>query len=270
MQDGGYPHIGTNEKKQKKYFENSKIKEKVACLGIVAPLEKKCFLIDATPHMPYQLNRIFDLSKNPLSGIFITHTHWGHIGGFGWLSREGLGCSDFRIISGSKNIEIIKNYLKLFEFEKKISFKSIENQDSFKPTKNIKIKAIKVPHRAKGDTFGYLVSTKKSIGYFPDCDNIHGWKGLFLEILNKVDVLYLDGTFWDDSELRNRNLKLIPHPLVKDLIEELEFLDKKTRKKIKFIHLNHTNPLLDKKSSEYGHLKKSGFKVATEGEVVFL
>ena len=88
--------------------------------------------------------------------------------------------------------------------------------------------------------------------------------------LNSVDVLYLDGTFWSSLELKNRNPESIPHPCVEDLIEEFKFLNQETRRKIKFIHLNHTNPLLDRGSSEYKNLKKSGFGIAKEGEVVFL
>ena len=270
MQDGGYPHIGVSEKKQKKHFKDSKIKEKISCLGVVDPMEQQCFLIDATPHMPYQLDKVLDSSKSSLSGILVTHTHWGHIGGFGWLSKEGYNYGGFDVFSSSKNIKIIQNYFKLFEFKKNISFKAIEDKSDFRLSKNIRIKAISVPHRAKGDTFGYLVSGEKSIGYFPDCDNIQNWKSRFLKILREVDVLYLDGTFWDDSEIQNRNLKSIPHPLVKNLIEEFEFLGQETRKKVKFIHMNHTNPLLDEESLEHKRLKKSGFDIAVEGDVVFL
>ena len=270
VQDGGYPHIGASEKKQKNHFQNSVLKEKISCLGVVDPLEEKSFLIDATPHMPYQLDKLINLSESCLSGIFITHTHWGHIGGFGWLSREGLNQGDFDVVSSSKNIEIVKNYFRLFEFKEDISFKEIKDNMFFNTTKNIKIQAVSVPHRAKGDTFGYLVSSEKTIGYFPDCDNIHNWKDVFLKILKEVEVLYLDGTFWNISELENRNPKSIPHPFVQSLIEELKFLDPELKRKIKFIHLNHTNPLLDQQSAEYQYLKKCGFDTAKEGEIVFL
>jgi len=270
VQDGGYPHIGASETKQKRYFQDSKLKEKVSCLGIVDPLAKKSFLIDATPHMPYQLDKLSNLSGTGLSGVFVTHTHWGHIGGFGWLSKEGLNQGDFDVLSSQKNIEIIKSYFELFEFKENISFEEIKDNMVFDATKNIQIKAVSVPHRAKGDTFGYLVSSERKIGYFPDCDNVTGWKDAFLKVLNSVDVLYLDGTFWSSLELKNRNPESIPHPCVEDLIEEFKFLNQETRRKIKFIHLNHTNPLLDRGSSEYKNLKKSGFGIAEEGEVVFL
>ena len=37
------------------------------------------------------------------------------------------------------------------------------------------------------------------------------------------------------------------------------------KKKIFFIHLNHTNPLLDKDSDQYKFVKDKGYNVAEEG-----
>ena len=37
------------------------------------------------------------------------------------------------------------------------------------------------------------------------------------------------------------------------------------RNKIYFIHLNHTNPLLDKESHQYKFVKGKGYNVAEEG-----
>jgi hypothetical protein len=50
----------------------------------------------------------------------------------------------------------------------------------------------------------------------------------------------------------------VPHPLVSDTVARLAGLGARVR----FIHLNHTNPLLDDPKS----LEALGFRVAFEGE----
>tara|TARA_B100000029_G_scaffold210409_2_gene208232 strand:+ start:3800 stop:4651 length:852 start_codon:yes stop_codon:yes gene_type:complete len=271
VQDGGYPHVGSLNVKQQEYFQNAIIKEKITCLGIVDRIEKKSFLIDATPHLPYQLDKLSELSKNPLSGILITHTHWGHIGGLGWLSKEGLNHQNFKIFSSCDNISIIKKYCDIFEFNTNIFFEKIKEGNLFHLTRNITAKAVRVPHRAKGDTFGYVIATgDRKIGYFPDCDSLQKWKGDFLKILHEVDVFYLDGTFWNRKELDSRNINSVPHPFVENLIEDLKDLSVEMKRKLKFIHLNQTNPLLDKSSSEFKKLRENHFGVAEDGELTFL
>ena len=267
VQDGGYPHVGSSKSEQKEYFQKSKIKEKITCLGIVDKIENKSFLIDATPHLPYQLNKLSECSSNPLSGILVTHVHWGHIGGLGWLSREGLNHGDFKIFSSRKNISIIRKYCDIFEFKTNISFEDITAGSVVNLTKNITASAVSVPHRAKGDTFGYVLSGNRKVGYFPDCDNIKSWKDDFLNILEDVDCFYLDGTFWNKTELPNRKIESVPHPLVEDVIEDLKHLNQDLKNKLKFIHLNQTNPLLNKSSNELKRLRENYFNVAEDGEV---
>ena len=268
VQDGGYPHIGSSNPKQKEYFQESKIKEKITSLGIVDKIENKSFLIDATPHLPYQLNQLSEHSSNPLSGILVTHVHWGHIGGLGWLSREGLNHGRFKIFSSYENISIIRKYCDIFEFKTNISFEKVKEGNIFNLTENITATAVKVPHRAKGDTFGYVLSGNRKIGYFPDCDNITSWKDDFLNILQEVDVFYLDGTFWNRAELPNRKIESVPHPFIEDVIEDLKDLNQGLKSKLKFTHLNQTNPLLNKSSIEFKKLRENHFNLAEDGEVV--
>ena len=49
-----------------------------------------------------------------------------------------------------------------------------------------------------------------------------------------------------------------------------EGVSKEEKSKIYFIHLNHTNPLLDSNSSEYKDLISRGYNVAQEGLVLKL
>ena len=75
----------------------------------------------------------------------------------------------------------------------------------------------------------------------------------------------IDGTFWNHDELPHRDMSEIPHPTV---CESLDRLGKKKNGDvdIRFIHLNHTNPLCNPESDEWNELISSGWSVANEGD----
>ena len=58
----------------------------------------------------------------------------------------------------------------------------------------------------------------------------------------------------------------IPHPFVAETTQLLSSLPDDMRSRIQFIHLNHTNPLLDDSSSEYENLIKEGWGICHEGQ----
>jgi pyrroloquinoline quinone biosynthesis protein B len=60
----------------------------------------------------------------------------------------------------------------------------------------------------------------------------------------------------------------VPHPLVMDTIARLAPLPATERAKVRFIHLNHTNPALDAASVAARAIRDTGMRVAAEGEVV--
>jgi pyrroloquinoline quinone biosynthesis protein B len=84
-----------------------------------------------------------------------------------------------------------------------------------------------------------------------------------------VDVALLDATFYEDGELPNRNMSEIPHPFVAETISLFSPLSESEKRKIKFIHFNHTNPLIFE-GPERKQVKNLGFSVATEGERIEL
>jgi pyrroloquinoline quinone biosynthesis protein B len=57
----------------------------------------------------------------------------------------------------------------------------------------------------------------------------------------------------------------VPHPFVTESMELLEDLVVEERNKVWFIHMNHTNPLLDTQSKESKTVQSKGFNVAAEG-----
>ena len=72
------------------------------------------------------------------------------------------------------------------------------------------------------------------------------------------------------SELPGRSLSEVPHPLISETMKRLAPLPAPERQKVRFIHLNHTNPALDPHSATSRAIRDGGFRLAAEGEKVEL
>ena len=93
-----------------------------------------------------------------------------------------------------------------------------------------------------------------------DCSSIREFLKKF-----KVDLAFLDATFWSGDELMKRDMKEVPHPTVQ---ESLARLGKRqdSDPEIYFTHLNHTNPLHNEASQEHQTVIEAGWKVAREAQ----
>ncbi len=85
-------------------------------------------------------------------------------------------------------------------------------------------------------------------------------------MLATVDVAYLDATFFTDGEIPGRDMSGFPHPFITHTMERLADLPASERGKIRFIHLNHTNPALWPAGEARREIERYGFRVAEEGE----
>jgi pyrroloquinoline quinone biosynthesis protein B len=59
----------------------------------------------------------------------------------------------------------------------------------------------------------------------------------------------------------------IPHPFIEESMSLFKELNSKDQHKIYFIHLNHTNPMLDPMSEEYKEFGKGAFHIANELQI---
>ena len=109
---------------------------------------------------------------------------------------------------------------------------------------------------------------QKKLLFIPDIDKWQKWDRDIREEIKKVDIALLDGTFYDANELPGRDMSEIPHPFVKESIQLFDHLPAIEKRKIAFIHFNHTNPLLKNNSAEKKLVEKQGMRVATEGAVI--
>jgi pyrroloquinoline quinone biosynthesis protein B len=134
-------------------------------------------------------------------------------------------------------------------------------------TTSLSVTPMLVPHRDEfSETVGYrIVGPNKSALFIPDINKWADWDKDIAALLETVDYALLDATFFADGELGNRDMSQIPHPFVAESMALFSDLPAKERGKVWFIHFNHTNPLLDLKSSESLRVIDAGYHIAAEG-----
>jgi pyrroloquinoline quinone biosynthesis protein B len=109
--------------------------------------------------------------------------------------------------------------------------------------------------------------TGKTLLYAPGLGQI---EPSLTPILERADMLLVDGTFWTDDELIRlgvskrsaREMGHLPQTGEGGMLEALESLP--ASRKI-LIHINNTNPILDEASPERRRLDKAGIEVAFDG-----
>ena len=124
-----------------------------------------------------------------------------------------------------------------------------------------------VPHRDEfSETVGYkIIGPKKKVLFIPDIDKWSLWNKNLISVLKEVDLAFLDATFFNAEEVNYRPISEIPHPLVHETIKYLENETKEIKNKVYFIHMNHTNMMLDPKSDLTDYVKGKGFNIARLG-----
>jgi pyrroloquinoline quinone biosynthesis protein B len=149
---------------------------------------------------------------------------------------------------------------------KEINFGSSTNELS-----NINVTPIKVPHRDEySETAGYIIKGKnKKALFIPDIDKWEKWDRDLSQLAKEFDFLLIDATFYDSKEI-NRDISEIPHPLVTETIDLLSGLNTENRSKVYFIHMNHTNMMLDPNSELSKLVTSKGFNIARLGQKLYL
>lgn len=272
LQDGGSPHIGCEKDCCKKTDTN----KKVVSLGIIDPASEKKFIIEATPDITSQIKILNEYAgnTNPIDGILLSHAHIGHYSGLMYLGKEAKNAKNIPVYTMPKmKLFLVNNgpWSQLVNL-KNIQLMEIFDKKEFSLSNQIKIIPYQVPHRDEfSETIGFkIIGPNKSALFIPDIDKWGKWDTDIIEMIKNVDYAFIDGTFWDPSELNNRNMAEIPHPLIKESMLKFINIPTSEKDKIWFIHLNHTNPVLIPSSKEFQELSSKGFHVATIKQVFSL
>ena len=277
-QDAGYPQMACSKDCCKKVLANPALKRFVTSLALIDPANKKWWLFEATPDIKEQLQlfrKMTDAAYNFLpDGIFLTHGHIGHYTGLMQLGREVMNANKVPVYVMPR----MKTYLSSNgPWSQLVSLNNISlidlNADSaIGLTNEISVSAFTVPHRDEfTETVGFSikVNTHQTL-FIPDIDKWNKFDRDIKELVKKSNLALLDGTFFKDGELTGRAMSEVPHPFIEESIQLFADLPAEEKKKISFIHLNHTNPLLNESSAELNDVLSKGFRVSRQGELIVL
>ncbi|MEO2147521.1 MAG: MBL fold metallo-hydrolase [Flavobacteriaceae bacterium] len=275
VQDAGLPHIGCDEEICINAY-SEKIKYYSTSLALVDIQNHEYSLFDVTPDISDQLrligNDIFSEFILP-SNIFITHAHIGHYAGLMYFGREALGSKGVQVNVLPRMYDFISlngPWSQLVNLEN-IALNKVNFRDNIEITPNLSVVPIKVPHRDEfSETAAFLIlGPNKSALFLPDIDKWDKWSMNIVEMLSNVDYAFIDATFYSSDEI-NRNIEEIPHPLVMETMDLLSDLPYEQRNKVYFIHMNHTNLMIDINSDISRKVLQKGFNIARLGQKLYL
>lgn len=271
VQDASFPQAGCYQRHCLPAWQDPRKRRGAVSLGVVDPSAKAKYLFEATPDFPEQLYQLDQLAPNSdfkLNGIFLTHAHIGHYAGLMYLGKESMNASSVPVYVMPRMHEYLASngpWSQLVELDN-IRLQRLADQKTV-ASGNLKFTPLIVPHRDEfSETVAYFIQgPSKTALFIPDINKWSAWATDIANLVKSVDYALLDATFFADGELGNRDMSKIPHPFVSESMEALKELSMQDRNKVWFIHLNHTNPLLNKNSEQSKFVRSEGFNIASEG-----
>ena len=117
-------------------------------------------------------------------------------------------------------------------------------------------------------SIGFVIETGDKRLFF--APSLSGSSGAWRSAAETADVMLIDGTFWDDDELKRtgrsqksaREIGHLPLSGSGGLLEQFP-ANAKGRKIL--IHINNTNPILNEESAEHRAVLDAGFEIAYDG-----
>jgi len=273
-QDGGFPHIGCLNECLKAH-KNPRMARYVTSLALVDPASKKWWLFEASPQVDKQLQYFRELTHSSYpylpEGIFLTHAHIGHYSGLMFLGREALGAQKVKVYALPKMAAYLQSngpWSQLVSLGN-IDIEALTPEEAFSITDELSLVPFTVPHRDEfSETAGFRVmGSNHEFIFIPDINKWYKWDRNIVEMVQnpKVKYAFIDATFFKDGELPNRPMHEIPHPFVEETMRLFGDEPAHVKAKVKFIHLNHTNPLLfDRNARKL--VRKNGFDIAEQGK----
>ena len=274
VQDAGYPHIGCEKFCCNENF-NSATLNFVTSLGITDLVDKKSFLLEATPDISMQLKFLKNIynSSTIIDGVFITHAHIGHYTGLMYFGREALGAYKVPVYVMPKMklfLESNSPWNQLIDLNN-IQLSEIFHNKNINISNNLEIVPFTVPHRDEfSETVGYkIIGPNKSALFIPDINKWNLWDKDIVEEVKDVDYAFLDATFFKNGEV-NRSMEEIPHPFVVETLNLFKNESDELKNKIYFIHFNHTNISLQDKNPVIDSISKLGYNFTRFGDQLSL
>lgn len=273
-QDAGFPQADCDREQCRLYWNGEVDKRRVVSLGLTDTNTGQNWMFEATPDFPEQLHMLkTESGVDDLSGIFLTHAHIGHYTGLMYLGHESMGASGVPVYAMPQMQEYLEEngpWSQLVSMNN-ISLKNLSADLTIQLSNDLTVTPFLVPHRDEySETVGYRIeSSSKKVLFIPDINKWNVWERDIIEEIAAVDVALIDATFYSADELPGRDMSEIPHPYVEESMELFADLPASEKKKVMFIHFNHTNPLiLD--GPERERVEQMGYRVASEGDIISL
>ena len=268
-QDAGFPQAGCFTPLCMSAWENTDKKIGATSIAVIDNQNYKKYIFEASPNLPNQLFLLEqEAPQSDLDAVFITHAHIGHYTGLMYFGREAIGANNIPVYVMPKMEEYLRSN---GPWSQLVNLGNIVLRPLHDKTvvalKDIEVTPFLVPHRDEySETVGFLIKgPNKEALFIPDINKWSQWDEDIAGQVKGSDYAFLDATFFNDTELPGRDMSKIPHPFVIETMEALAKLSEKHRQKVWFIHMNHTNPLLDEKSAESKYVRAQGFNIARQG-----
>lgn len=280
-QDAGVPQIGHPEDPA---WADPALARLATSLAVIDHGSGARWLFDATPDLKVQMQRldVWTGVQTPglrLDGVFLTHAHIGHYAGLMMLGREAAGARGVPVFAMPRMGRFLRDngpWSQLVALNN-IDIRDLADGGSVTLAGGLTVTPFRVPHRDEySETVGFVIRGSDAAAVFlPDIDDWDGWEaagGVGIEaMIRQVDAAYLDATFFADGELRGVDMTTIPHPRVRDSMDRFEArLTPEERVRVRFIHLNHSNPARYPDGPEATEVARRGFGLAQEGEGICL
>jgi pyrroloquinoline quinone biosynthesis protein B len=278
-QDGGLPHAACSCERCEAARRDPRRASPVASLAII--VGARVWLVDASPDLPEQLEALADVrqaplgggvDRRPLDGVLLTHAHMGHYLGLAFLGYEAVAATGVDVWASPRMAGFLRTHApweQLVRQEGIVVHEATEGRAVVLDREaGIEAVPVAVPHRAEyTDTYAWRISgPRATVLYVPDTDPWAKWTKSLDDVLAGVDLLLVDGTFHSMDELPGRDIGEIGHPLVVDTMDRLQARVSAGELEVWFVHLNHSNPVLDPEGKERRALEARGFRVAGVGD----
>ena len=271
-QDAGYPQTSCYQPHCMRAWKDRDLRRTASSIAVIDSSSKTKYLFDATPDMReqlYELHRAAPDGVFRLDGVFLTHAHIGHYTGLMHFGRESTGSSKVPVYAMPRMHEYLSAngpWSQLVQLQN-IELFGLTDGKPIEVGPNVTVTPMLVPHRDEySETVGFRIDgPNKSAMYIHDIDKWDMWPTDIRDVVRSVDYALLDATFFRDGELPGRDMSKIKHPFVSESMDLFDSLSDDEKKRVIFIHMNHTNPLLIDGSAEQTEVEQRGFRFATEG-----
>ncbi|MEP1144856.1 MAG: MBL fold metallo-hydrolase [Henriciella sp.] len=275
-QDAGAPQIGNRNDPA---WRDPSLRLTATSIAIVDDVTGQRFLFEATPHITQQINLLDEIAPSAssglgITGVFLSHAHMGHYAGLMFFGTEAAGASAIPVHAMPRMGEYLRTngpWGQLVTLQN-IELSQLQDKAPVSVSEAVKVTPYQAPHRDEySETVGFVIETAdKSALFIPDIDSWDEWETEFdlrlEDMLQRVDLAFLDASFYDDNELPGRDMSLIPHPRVAGTMERLSGLSDALKSRVHFIHYNHTNPIRFSDSDETKTVIENGFNIARSGD----